>query len=449
MADARHDHAVVIGAGIAGLLAARVLADHFTTVTLLERDLLPDEPASRPGTPQARHPHSLLTRGAEVFESLFPGLREELRAGGAPVIDFCQDVRFRFATGLAPQPASGILAQPVSRPLLEHLLRQRVRALGPVTIRSGCQVTALLPDHTGRRVRGVRVLARGHRPFQATTITARLVVDASGRSSRLPAWLADLGLPLPHQRTVDPGVGYATRVYLPRPGAATGHQHLVQPLRHPDARHGCFATTVENGHLLVALHAAHERPPRTDEEFTAFVATLDRGLAEATAARQPAPSIARYSYAVNRRVHYHRLRRWPDGLLALGDAVCAFNPIYGQGMAVAAMEAQLLEEMLTRQPSLDGLPRRFQRRLARLTRAPWLLASSADRCWQPGRPSLAARVARWYLRRLQRLIPSSPTVFLRFARVLNMLDSPAALAHPSVLWRVLLDHRRQPRRRQP
>ncbi|MGO1050305.1 FAD-dependent oxidoreductase [Crossiella sp. CA198] len=439
---ARHEHAVVIGAGIAGLLAARVLADHFATVTLIERDRLPDGPTPRPGTPQDRHPHGLLTRGAEVFESLFPGLRAELRAEGAPVIDFCQDVRFRFATGLAPQLASGILAQPVSRPLLEYILRRRVRALGPVTIRTGCRVTALLPDQTGRGVRGVRVLACGDRPLQATTITAQLVVDAGGRSSRLPAWLADLGLPLPRQTTVDPGVGYATRVYLPQPGAVTGYQHLVQPLRHPDARRGCFATTVENGRLLLALHAAHERAPRTDEEFTAFVAALDPGLAEATAARQPAPEIAQYSRAVNRRVHYHRLRHWPAGLLVLGDAVCAFNPIYGQGMAVAALEARLLDRILNRRPRLTGLPRRFHRRQARLTLAPWLLAAASDRCWQPGRPPLAARAARWYLRRLQRLIPSSPTVFHRFARVLNMLDSPVALAHPSVLWRVLTAGRR-------
>ncbi|MFE0019878.1 NAD(P)/FAD-dependent oxidoreductase [Amycolatopsis sp. NPDC059021] len=438
-----YEHAVVIGAGIAGLLTARVLADHFAAVTLIERDRLPDGPRSRPGTPQDRHPHGLLTRGAQVFESLFPGLRDELSAAGAPVIDFCRDVRFRFPVGSPPRMRSGILAQPVSRPLLEDVLRRRVRAMDPVTIRTGYRVTALLTDDAGRRVSGVRVVAREHRPSQDTTIAAQLVVDASGRYSRLPDWLADLGLPRPRQTTVDPGVGYATRIYLPTPGTAADGENVVQLLQHPDARRGCFATTVENGQFLVALQTAHERPPRTDEEFTAFVSSLSCGLGEAIASRRPDPSISLYSRAANRRVHYQRLRRLPAGLLAIGDAACAFNPIYGQGMAVAALEAQLLGKLLARRFRLDKLSRRFQRHLMRLTRGPWLLATASDRCWQPGRPPLAARAARWYLRRLQHLIPGTPVVFTRFARVMTMLAGPAALAHPSVALRVLFDHRRR------
>ncbi|WP_143132510.1 NAD(P)/FAD-dependent oxidoreductase [Amycolatopsis rubida] len=441
---AGRDHAVVIGAGIAGLLAARVLAGHFATVTLIERDRLPDSPRSRPGTPQDRHPHGLLTRGAEALESLFPGLRDELAANGAPVIDFCQDVRFRFPAGSPRSMPSGILAQPVSRPLLEDVLRRRVRALGPVVVRCGYRVTGLLTDATGRQVTGIRAAVRESRPSECVTVAADLVVDASGRSSKLPDWLARLGFPVPRRSTVDPGIGYATRSYVPAPGTAPGDRNVVQMLAAPHGRRGCFATTVEHGRLLVALQAVHERPPRTDAEFAAFLGSLDGGLAEAVATRSPQPSIFRYSHAVNRRLHYHRLRRWPDGLLALGDAVCAFNPVYGQGMAVAAAEAQLLDDLLDRRAGQAGLEKRFQRRLGSLTLGPWLLATAADRGWQPGPKPLAARAALWYLRRLYFLIPRVPAVFLRFARVMTMVAGPAALAHPAVLLRVLLDRRAVP-----
>ena len=212
------DHAVVLGGSIAGLLAARVLADAYAEVTVLDRDALTPGVAPRRGVPQGRHIHALLARGQSALEELFPGFTEELVAHGAPVGDMLGDARLLLGGHRLARAETGLRVVSVSRPLLEDRIRARVRTLRAVSFAPPCDVVGLRPSHDGRRVTGVRVLRRADASAEET-LTADLVVDATGRGSRTPRWLASLGFGRPKEEQVRVDVGYATRRYrLPADG---------------------------------------------------------------------------------------------------------------------------------------------------------------------------------------------------------------------------------------
>ncbi|MFG2873794.1 NAD(P)/FAD-dependent oxidoreductase [Streptomyces sp. NPDC048337] len=435
--DARH--AVVVGAGMAGLAAARVLADSFEAVTVIERDTLSRASAPRGGAPQGHHVHGLLALGAEVFEGYFPGLRAELEQAGAPVWDWGEKLCAVLPKGTPPPTPMGMPIQTFSRPLLEHVLRQRVTALGSVTLRDGLTVTGLRTASPGK-VTGVRVKDGDGED----EIAADLVVDASGRSSHLPQWLTALGLPSPRTTTVDAQVGYASRTFsYPEGQAPPAWMGLLQPLRAPDFHKGCYAIQIENNALHVTLHGAKgAQLPHGDDDFLAYAKTLRGPIAETIASLTPTSSVRRYARTVNRKIAYHRLARWPDGLIALGDAVCTFNPAYGQGMTVAALEARLLEQMLgnrrARTP-LDG--QEFQKRLARVTASSWLMATTPDRAWEDARPAWPVKAGNWFMNRLIDTVPHDPRLYTAFSGLFHMTAGPLTLANPRLLSSVLIGPR--------
>jgi 2-polyprenyl-6-methoxyphenol hydroxylase-like FAD-dependent oxidoreductase len=213
------DHVVVLGAGMAGLLAARVLADAYQRVTVVERDLLPEMPSNRKGIPQGRHAHLLVPRGAQILNELFPGLLDDLVAGGAPVIrDYAE---LRFAPGghllrLEGRPAQPFICQ-ASRPYLEAHVRARSRALPTVEIADGCDILGLDTTTAKDRVTGVRVVRRA----AEDTLGADLVLDATGRGGRTPAWLAAIGYDQPPEERLSVHLMYARHLRLP-PGAMGG-----------------------------------------------------------------------------------------------------------------------------------------------------------------------------------------------------------------------------------
>ncbi|MFD7709702.1 NAD(P)/FAD-dependent oxidoreductase [Streptomyces sp. NPDC059786] len=432
--------AVVIGAGMAGLAAARVLADGFESVTVVERDRLPDSAVIRAGAPQGHHVHGLLARGAEVFEGYFPGLRAELERAGAPVWDWGEGLCAVLPNGTPPPVSMGMPIQTFSRPLLEHVLRRRVAALAGVTLRDGLAVTGLCAAGPGK-VTGVRV--RGADGEER--IGADLVVDASGRSSHLPRWLAALGLAEPRVTTVDAQVGYASRIYTYGEGQTPPPwMGLLQPLRAPGFQRGCYAIRIENDLLHVTLHGAGGiQLPRGDEDFLAYAKTLRGPAADTIAPLTPVTPVRRYARTLNRKLACHRLARWPDGLIAVGDSVCAFNPAYGQGMTVAALEARLLERMLrgrrARAP-FDG--RAFQKGLARLTASPWLMATVPDRAWEGPRSAWPVAAGNWFMNRLIDTVPHDPRVYTTFSGLFHMTAGPLALTDPRLLLSVMSGTRR-------
>ncbi|MFI1104383.1 FAD-dependent oxidoreductase [Streptomyces melanogenes] len=433
--------AVVIGAGIGGLTAARVLADHFEQVVLVESGMLPAVAGPREGVPQARHVHGMLARGARQLEALFPGLQAELIAAGAPLFDHGLLASTTVFAGRVPRVRGGVQAHGFSRDLLEWSLRQRVVSRPRVTVRDRSRVTGLRWSREARRVVGVR-LAGGE------VLDAELVVDASGRFSKLPHWLVEAGFPRPAVKVVDAGLAYATMLF-DAPGQ--GFEALQHMNSAPDRPRGAFVVHIEGGRWAVTVFGAGGDHPPTDEQgWWAFAKTLgnddlDALLASATPVK--GTGIHGFKRTENRRNEYAAIRRWPRRLVAIGDSVAAFDPVFGQGMTVSILQAHALGETLARSGDLDTVARRTQRRVAAIVRTPWLMSVSEDLVWhhhrERGTLPLWLRPVLWYKRRLIRLVVADPEVFRMFLSVYHMVEPPTALVGPRVLAKALFKARRR------
>lgn len=427
--------AVVIGASMGGLLTARALTEAYERVTLVDRDLLPERADSRRGVPQGRQLHVLLTRGRQAFEELLPGISAELAARGVPTVDLHEQVHWYNNGHRMRRAPSPLFALGVSRPLLEQVVRERVAALPGVRIVSDCEVAGLTTTVDRRRVTGVRLHPRDGEP---TTVAADLVVDAGGRGTRSPVWLAELGYrPAPEER-VKVGVTYLTRTYRREPHHLEG---LLGALTNavPGQPRGGIVAVQEQGRFAVALSGMlGEEPPADDEGMTAFAETLAAPqIAELLRTAQPEGPPATMKFPASVRRRYERLRRFPAGYLVVADAVCSFNPVYGQGMTVAALEALLLRRLLRRSP--DRLARRFFRGAARLIDGPWSIAVGTDLRFPevPGRRSPRVRLVNAYVGRLHAAATRDPALGAAFLRVVNLVDPPTRLLSPPVLLRVL------------
>ncbi|MFN7979106.1 MAG: FAD-dependent monooxygenase [Vicinamibacterales bacterium] len=426
----RMGQAVVLGGSMAGLLAARVLSDHFETVTIVERDDLPREAAHRRGVPQSRHTHGLLASGIGVLERLFPGLGAELLAAGAVPCDSLRDLRWVFEGAPLAQHPSGIDGLMLSRPCLEAAVRRRTEATPRIVFREASHVERLTASSDGRRVTGVELR-------DGATLTADLVVDATGRGSRLPDWLATLGYDAPIEQRVEIGLTYTTRYFRRRPEHLQGDAGAVVPPT-PEGKRGGVMIAQEGDRWSVTL-IAHFVPgaPMDLAGFIDFTTRLPtRDIHDVVAQAEPVgdPVSSKFPASVRRR--YERLTRWPEGLLTIGDAICSFNPIYGQGMSVSALEAMALHEVLA--AGRRDIGRRFFRAAARIVDTPWTTAVGNDLRMPEtvGPRSVAVTAINRYMTRLHRVAHHDGTLAIRFMRVANLLAPPQSLMTPSSLWRV-------------
>ncbi len=428
------EHAVVIGASIAGLLAARVLADAFERVTLLERDPVDETDGRRRGVPQARHVHALLVAGQVTIEDLLPGFADELVAAGALNLDAMSEFSLHVAGGFV---APGPIRVPMyfaSRPLIERCLRDRVTAHDGVTLRGGCQVVQPVTRDGDDAVAGVEMLVDGRRE----QVDADLVVDATGRSTRLPTWLEHLGYAPPPVEQVEVDLVYAT-CQLPRDA---DDRRAVLVLPHAPRTRGAALFPMEHDRWLLTFGGMHGDHPTPDVDgLRAFAEGLPVPLFADLLEDQPlaSPDIARYHFPALRRHRYDKLKASPEGLLAVGDAVASFNPVYGQGMSVAALEALLLHHTLAEHGSEDGLARRFYARSAWLVEDAWNLAAGGDFQFpqtQGDKPPGTDLINR-YVHRLQRKAHTDGQLNDAFGRVASMEHRPTSLFRPRVAWRVL------------
>jgi 2-polyprenyl-6-methoxyphenol hydroxylase-like FAD-dependent oxidoreductase len=438
-------HAVVLGASMAGLTAARVLADAYERVTVLERDTLPEAAAHRKGVPQSRHAHGLLAAGRVALEELFPGLTDELVANGALSGDLQAQTRwYNHGLRLGPGP-SDLRAVAVSRPLLEGCVRERVRALPNVRVVDRCDAAGLVATSDRRRVRGVRVI----RPADGSAeevLEADLVVDATGRGSRSPVWLEELGYPRPAEDEVRIGVAYASRVYRRHRDHVDGDRGVVVAATVDRPRGGAMLA-MEGDRWMVTLNGyLGQRPLADPDGFLAFAAGLPvPDIFQVISDAEPLGDVlpARYPASVRRR--YERLGRFPDGYLVTGDAVCAFNPVYGQGMSVAALEALALRECLAAGPAA-GLARRFFAKVAPIVDIPWGIAVGADLRFPgiQGPRTAKVQLVNAYLARFHVAAATDPVLGRAFLRVVNLMDRPEGLLRPAIALRVLRGNLRQP-----
>ncbi|MCY1062609.1 NAD(P)-binding protein [Nannocystis sp. SCPEA4] len=433
--------ALVIGGGIAGLLAARVLTRHYERVTVLDRDLLPGGPEPRAGAPQSHHVHVLLTRGWQILSEQFPGLGDALAAAGAHEYDWLADVEWHTPFGVMPRGPSTLRSRACTRGLLEWNVRARLVADDRVRVHAGYEVTGL--QNAGERIVGVQVHRRAGAPELAVDdLRADLVVDASGRASKAPTWLAALGYPEPAETVIDAQLGYATRLYELRARPDWKVLYIMgKPGQNP---RGGVVYAVEGGRHIVTLVGYGGAFPPTDEAgFLEFAGGLRTpALRDVLAGATPCSSIHGYRRTENRLRHYERLRRWPHGFVVLGDAACALNPVYGQGMSVAAVASTHLDAELRARPGQPpGL--RFQKRLAAGNQAAFMTAVGDDLRWPgtTGKPSPGLKVMHRLVDRIFSAATHSPDVQLRMMQVLHLLRPSSALFHPSVLRRALLGSR--------
>lgn len=425
-----------------GLLAARALADYYDAVTVLERDDLSDANEPRKGVPQGRHAHGLLARGREVLEQLFPGFSEEMVGQGAMFGDVVDEVLwFNHGVYLNNTP-SGLQGLLISRPMLENGVRRRVLQLPNVRLRLQSDAAQPVFDRAGSRVTGVRVVTRDGTGGATEELAADLVVDASGRGSHSPTWLEAEGYGRPREESIQVNIGYMTRLYRRRPDDLGGKQAAILAACRPDWRLGVIPAQEDDRWIVTLGGYFGDYAPADDAGFIEFARSLQKPeIFEVIRGGEPLNAPTPYHFNANLRRHYEELTRFPQGYLAFGDALCSFNPIYGQGMTVAGMEALALRDCLA--AGSQDLARRFFQAAARLIDIPWQIAVGSDLQHPkvPGKRPPQVRFINWYLAKLYRAGQRDPLLATCFLEVANLMKQPAALMEPRVALRVWQGYR--------
>ncbi|MGI5375164.1 NAD(P)/FAD-dependent oxidoreductase [Streptomyces sp. CA-251387] len=433
--------AVVLGGSLAGLLAARALADVADHVTVVERDVLPDGPEPRKGLPQARHVHQLWSGGVRALEELLPGVVAGLREAGAHRLPVTTDMVALSPYGWYRRWAESHHMLLCSRDLLDATVRAAVLADERIELVEGAEV--LGPVGTGAAVTGVRIRPHGKaEPAAERTLSADLVVDATGRGSRTARWLTELGLPAVERREVNSGVAYASRVFRAPEAAREGFPVVnVQP--DPRAgKPGCGGVLlpIEDGRWIVTLFGSRGGEPPTEAEAFVRYAREDLRhpvIADLLAHAEPLTDVAYTRTTANRRHYYERMPAWPENFAVLGDALCALNPIYGHGMSVAAQSAVALRDAVRRHGwGSPRLSRRIQQAVARPASAAWDLALGMD-VFYPGAtesgPTLRDRLLAAYVGRLLHTATGNGRIARRVTDVTSLERGAEVLLAPSML----------------
>ncbi|HEY7210433.1 MAG TPA: hypothetical protein VH477_09195 [Bryobacteraceae bacterium] len=435
--NSNEERAIVIGASMAGLLAARVLADVYDKVLVLERDELPNTSKNRRGVPQGQHTHGLLAGGREALDKLFPGISAQCVDQGAISGDILRESRWFMEGGCHARCASGLNGLLMTRPFLESIVRERVRRLANVEFRENVTVTALASSPAKYRVTGVML--------GDEFIESALVVDTTGRGSRSSQWLEEMGYSKPEEERVEVGLCYTTRFFKRRQEDLDGDRAVIMPPT-PSGKRGGVMLAQEGGRWTVTLISHFGTPPPAElEGFVEFARTLPAPyIYEVVRNAEPSGDAAGTRFPASVRRHYERLRRFPQGYLVMGDALSSFNPIYGQGMSVAALEAMALQKCLAQ--GTTNLARRFFTRASKIIDTPWSIAVGNDlRMPEAKGPRTAAvKVINAYIAKLHKAAHHDPKIAVAFHRVGNLLKPPSHILHPRIAARVLWGNFRRP-----
>ncbi|MBD1853833.1 2-polyprenyl-6-methoxyphenol hydroxylase-like oxidoreductase [Leptolyngbya sp. FACHB-711] len=462
-----NSHAVVIGGSLSGLLMSRVLANHFDRVTVIERDIYPDEPAPRKGVPHSRFPHTLMLRGQQILEQLFPGLKSELLDKGAIELDSIKDVAFLTPNGWAAQRDSELALLAFSRDLLDWSIRRRLAAFSQVQFLTGASVTELLTDPKRQKILGVSL--HQHKKFNPESnpesnselnsesnsesnqnLYADLVVDASGKASHTPQWLRKLGYEAPPETEINAFVGYVARIYQPPPDWDVNWKMVFMPTAPPQQIRGGAIFPIEGDRdnpnqcrwIVSLVGGDRDYPPTDDAGFLAFARSLPSPVL-AEAIERATPLTPPYAYYGNEnRQHYYEQSPLPARLVVVGHAACLLNPTYGQAMTVAALEAMTLDQFLRHQAidKLDQQTHALQKQLAKAHQEAWTAAISIDYRYHStqGKPiNAATRFTNWYWDQLLELIVDRASIHHTFLEVLHLLKPSSVLLQPSIFGQIL------------
>lgn len=437
------DHAVVVGGSLGGLLAGRVLSDYFEKVTIVERDEIGDSAEPRKGVPQGNHVHTIYGGGAKVIERLLPGLFQKMVSEGATECDFSKGLVWYHQGVWKMRTDTGLTSYWQSRPFLESHIRRRVREIPNVTIQENCDVESLLSSADKSQVTGVRITYRNG-DARTEELTADLVVDATGRGSKAPEWLEELGYEKPEETTVGIDLAYASRIY-DRPDDSTRDWTVMGLFPTPphNKRVGYIFPIEGQRWVVSAVGYLGDHPPDDDAGFLDYAKSLELpDFYEAIKDAKPLTPVIKYRYPAQIRRQYESLARFPDGFVVLGDAVCSFNPVYGQGMSSCALQVEVLDAVLQSHAAvgrLAGLPRDFFRHAAKLIDNPWLLATNSDFLYPEttGKRPFGTSFLNWYIVRVFELCACNKRALQTFLEVLHFIKQPTALFHPALVFSVL------------
>jgi 2-polyprenyl-6-methoxyphenol hydroxylase-like FAD-dependent oxidoreductase len=429
MPRAHRQHAIVVGAGITGLSTARILSDHFSDVTILDRDELPGGGQPRKGVPQGRHAHALLGGGAKAIEELFPGITEELVADGAALVEFNEGSWHQAGGFRAPSLIERRVVS-ASRPFIEAAIRRRVAGLPNVSIAGGMAVETLL--YGGGRVSGVRA-------FDGTTsleLYADLVVDCSGRSSRASLWMEDIGFRAPEVVEVRCDVHYCTAI-VPRLDGDLAGEFAIVIESPPHGKRAGFLLPIEDDRWIVTITSCFgAEAPKDPEGFLAMAARLpSHEIYDLLRKAGPIDAVAVHRMVTSKRRRYEKLTEVPAGLVVLGDAICSFNPVYGQGMTSGVLQAVELGACLDDADIDEQLVRRFYRRAAKVIASPWKIAVGNDFAYPEctGRKPVGTDLVNRYLHRVLLAAQVSPEVNTAMLLVQNLMAPPSTLFRPRLV----------------
>lgn len=438
------DRAVVLGGGMAGLLSARVLAESYHQVLVVDRDQLSGVDDARRGVPHGRHAHALLARGQHILEELFPGLHDGMTAAGVLTGDLSGNLRWYFNGRRLRAGQSGLASVSATRPVLEAHVRARVEALPNVEFLQRCAIRGLITTADRKRVTGVRVITDATHSVEQV-LDADLVVDATGRGSRMPAWLEDLGYPRPAEDRVKIDMAYTTRHFRLREDPY-GTDLSINPVASPAHPRGAFFPKLGDGISMLSLTGIlGDYPPADHEGFLAFAKSLPATeIYESIRDAEPVDEAVTFRVAASVRRRYERLREFPGGILVIGDAVCAFNPVYGQGMTASALEAVALREHLRSGREPRALA--YFKKIAPLVDVPWEISTAGDLGFPgvAGDRTLKVRVGNAYMAKLHAAATNDPDVTAAFFRVAGLVDPPTALMRPSLMAKVFRNAKLRP-----
>ncbi len=437
------DHAIVIGGSIAGLLSARILADRFGAVTIVETDKLPERPFGLIGVPQSVQPHILFTKGYRILAELFPEIEEQLRAEGALSVDWTREFDHFSHKGWNANSSSpsSLISVSCSRPLLEWSIRQQLAKYANVQFVDGHRVMGLVSHPRETRITGVSLRSLDG---NLQKVAASLVVDASGRRSQAPSWLLELGFTPPPETIINPFSGYATRRYKEPEGFKSDWKVMLISQSPPKGTRLGYLAKIEGGEWIATLGGyGGDFPPIDNQGFLDFARSLPSlEFYNAIIGAEPTSRIYAHRATTNRLRHYEKIKL-PQGFVCLGDAVCALCLVYGRGMTVSAIATIILRDWLNQKQLLgDRLtPARFQKRLAKSNSLSWMLATGQNLRFSTtqggSKPIKSGGFLQAYTERLLKLTNSDPNMNALLMEVAHLLKSPLALYHPQVVFQVL------------
>ncbi len=435
----RHgDRAVVLGGGMAGLLAARVLSDAFTEVVVVDRDKLTGTTGARNGAPHGRHAHCLVARGQQIFEELLPGLTQGMDEAGVILGDFNGQIQWHFNGQRLAASDSGLICVSSGRPILEESVRERVQAIPNVRFIEQHDIVGLETTPDKKKVTGARI-QRQEQGSKPEVLSADLVIDITGRGSRMPAWLRELGYQAPPEDTVKIDLAYTTRHYRFKTNPFTKDIAINQAAT-PAFPRGVFCYLLPDRETveLSLTGVLGDHPPTDPEGFHEYIKSLPLPMHyEFVRDAEPLDEPVRFRFPASVWRHYEQLTSFPDGLLVMGDAVCSFNPVYAQGMTVAGLEALTLRKHL--QSPAPVKPAAFFGEIAGQIAGPWQFSALVDLGYPgvPGERTEEVNQVNAYIPAVLAAAAKDPVVTEAFLRVAGMVEEPMSLMAPPIMERVM------------